>query len=239
MQFFFEVLLMDKEGFIQFLKKKGKERSVPHYLKLLEVLEKYLNENTKHKDLDEISKEELKDFITKSKDNYKSYQYLRPIRDYYRFRENEEMEYLCNEYMGSICLETYKISQFMGVDKEVTTKLKKIGIVTAHQMLEKGATIEGRKKIVEQTDIPDERLLELAKLSNLARVPGHKAKRARLYLDAGIDTLEKMAKLTAEELISKSEEYIQKSGFAGSAPIYADAKFSVENAKRLKDVVEF
>ncbi|NHJ85905.1 MAG: DUF4332 domain-containing protein [Asgard group archaeon] len=230
---------MDKEGFILYLKKKGKDRGTPYYLRLLAVLEDYLNDHTGHKDLDKITAEELKDFIMKSKNNYQSYQYLRPIRDYYGFKENEEIEYLCNDYMGAISLETYKLSQFMGVDKDIITRLKKIGIVTAQQMLEKGATIEGRKKIAEETDIPAEKLLELSKLSNLARVPGHKAKRARLYLEAGIDTLEKMATLTAEELIKISEDYIQKSGFAGSAPIYGDANFSVENAKRLKDIVEF
>ena len=67
----------------------------------------------------------------------------------------------------------------------------------------------------------------------------HKTKRARLYLEAGIDTLEKTAKLTAEDLIRISKEYIQKNDFAGGAPNYGDAHFSVENAKRLKDVVKF
>ena len=139
---------MAQEDFMPFLKKKGKERLVPHYLRMLEALENYLAENTKYKDIEKITAEELKDFITKSKENYKSSQFIKPIRDNYRYRENKAIEYLCNEYMGSISLETFKLSQFMGAGKEVIARLKKIGIVTAHQMLEKGATKEGRKKLL-------------------------------------------------------------------------------------------
>ena len=230
---------MDKEGFIQYLKNKGKERGIPHYLRLISVLENYLNEYTKHKDLDKITPDEFREFITKSKEGFKSNQDLNPIIWYYLFTENQEIYNLSIEYSGIIGLEKYKLSQFMGIDKEITTNLKKVGIKTAAQMLEKGATEADRKEIAEQTGIPAEKILELVKLANLAKVPGHKRKRARLYLNAGIDTLEKMAKLSPEKLIKIAEDYIQKNGFDGSAPIYADAKFSIDHAKHIKDVVEF
>ncbi len=230
---------MDKKGYIQYLKSKNKENAVNSYLKVLAILESYMFDFTKTGDLDLITKEEFDDFVAMNKGSFKSYQTLRPIRDYYAFRGNEELEYLCNQYMGSICLETYKLSEFMGVEKEIIKKLKEIGIVTASQMLEKGTTKESRKQLVKQSGVSEEKILELVKLSNLARVPGHKQKRARLYYEAGIDTLEKIAKLTPEELIKVSDEYIKKSGFDGSPPIYADAKFSVENAKRIPKIIEF
>jgi predicted RecB family nuclease len=44
-----------------------------------------------------------------------------------------------------------------------------------------------------QTGIPVEVVLELVKLSDLARLPGVKGIRARLYYDAGVDTVENLA----------------------------------------------
>ncbi|HUT80062.1 MAG TPA: DUF4332 domain-containing protein [Candidatus Bathyarchaeia archaeon] len=230
---------MDKEGYIQYLKSKRKENAINSYLQVLALLESYLADFTQKRDIDKITKDEFNDFVTMNKSSFKSYQTLTPIRDYYAYKGNEELEYLCNQYMGSICLETYKLSEFMGVEKLIISKLKKIGITTAHQMLEKGAKKEGRKLLSEQSGIQEEKILELVKLSNLARVPGHKKKRTRLYYEAGVDTFDKMAKLTPEELIKISEKYIEKSGFDGSAPIYADARFSIENAKRLPRIIEF
>ena len=232
---------MDKDGFIHYLAKvkKKKENTFPYYLRKLAVLENYLNENTDHKDLDKITAEELRNFISKTKDSFKSSLDLLPIQWYYDFIKNEEIYYLIIQYAAEISLETYKLSQFMDVDKEIISQLKKNGIITAQNILDKGATKEGRKAIVEQTGIQAEKILELVKLANIARVPGHKAKRARLYVDAGIDTLDKMAKLTAEDLVRISKEYIEKNGFDGSPPILSDANFSVENARRIPRIVEF
>lgn len=67
-------------------------------------------------------------------------------------------------------------------------------------MLDAGSTKRDRKKLSEQTGIPIESILELVKLSNLVRIHGLKKKRARLYCEAGRDTLEKIARWDSEKM---------------------------------------
>jgi hypothetical protein len=74
------------------------------------------------------------------------------------------------------------------VNKSYTDLLLTLGIRTAAQLLDRGRTKEERKQISLELGIPEDFLLELVKLSNLARIPGLAKKRARLYYDAGFDT---------------------------------------------------
>ncbi len=60
-------------------------------------------------------------------------------------------------------------------------------------MLLAGQTEEKRVALAKQLGIPAQDILELVKLSDLARLPRVKGIRARLYYDAGVDNVEKMA----------------------------------------------
>ena len=82
-------------------------------------------------------------------------------------------------------------------------------------------------------------ILELVKLSDLARIPGVKGVRARLYCDAGVDTMEKMAEWRPEELRQMVDEFVERTGFEGIAPLPAEARFTVAQAKRLPKIVEY
>jgi hypothetical protein len=82
-------------------------------------------------------------------------------------------------------------------------------------------------------------ILELVKLSDLARIQGVKGIRARLYYDAGVDTMEKMAKWNSEELRTYLMEFVKKTGFRGIAPLPKETKFTVETARRMPKIVEY
>jgi hypothetical protein len=96
-----------------------------------------------------------------------------------------------------------------------------------------------RKELSEKTGIDHEGILELAKLSNLTRLGAVKAVRARLYHDSGFDTLEEIAKVSAEELIKRTREFIEKTGFDGIPPTPKEAENTVTTAKKLSDVLTF
>ena len=63
--------------------------------------------------------------------------------------------------------------------------------------------------------------------------------RARLYHEAGFDTLDKIAALEPEELRKKLAEFIEERGFAGIAPTPKEAAHSVTLARALPRLVEY
>ena len=50
---------------------------------------------------------------------------------------------------------------------------------------------------------------------DLARIPGVKGTRARLYFEAGIDSVEKIASLEPEEFREMVVDHVDQSGFEG------------------------
>jgi hypothetical protein len=107
------------------------------------------------------------------------------------------------------------------------------------QMLGAGRTPEVRQKLAEETGIPPDAIFELVKLSDLARIPGIKGIHARLYDDAGVDTINKMAKWDPEEMRGMLVGFVERSGFDGIAPLPAEAAFSVARAKESPKIVEY
>lgn len=81
--------------------------------------------------------------------------------------------------------------------------------------------------------------LELVKLSDLSRIPGVKGVRARLYYDAGVDTLEKLAAWEPEALLEMVIDFVDQTRFEGIAPFPAEVRFSIATAKQLPKIVEY
>jgi len=106
------------------------------------------------------------------------------------------------------------------------------------QMLKAGRTSGDRQKLAEETGVPYGAILELVKLSDLARIPGMKGIRARLYHDAGVDTLEKLAAWDPEKLRGMLEEWVAQTGFEGIAPLPKEVAFSVAKAQSLSKIIE-
>ena len=79
------------------------------------------------------------------------------------------------------------------MNHELVHALSALGIETVDDMLKASKTESKRRELAEQTGFDPDGILELSKLSNLTRLGAVKAVRARLYHDAGFDTLEKIA----------------------------------------------
>ena len=106
-------------------------------------------------------------------------------------------------------------------------------------MLEFGKTKSQKKDLSEKTGIDKKSILELVKLSDLARIPGLKKIRARLYFDAGLDTVEKIAQYETEELIHVLKDFIQTTGFKGIAPVSKEAASSISTARFILKIIEY
>ncbi len=131
----------------------------------------------------------------------------------------------------------FKLKDFMGVDPAQIDRLAALGIKNTNQMLIAGKTAASRANLAEKTGSPPEVVLELVKLSDLARLPGVKGTRARLYYDAGVDTVEKLASYEPGELLKLTAEFVTRTGFPGIAPLPKEVSSTIENARRLPVVV--
>jgi len=232
---------MDENGFRAYMKEKKKpDNTIKSYINRVERFEKYLVENKNGMQISKLTIEDLQDFVKWCKNNkINAYQELFGIREYYRFIGNKQLSYECNQVMQMIQLEKFKLKDFMTVNQEHAKTLTKMGIKTASQILEVGKTKKDREILADKSEIPKDEILKFVKIANLARCPGHMKIRACLYYEAGLDTFDKIAKQDPEEMIAFLEEFIKKSGFNGSTPIFVDAKSSVENSKRIPRIVEF
>src|SRR5512138_2209677 len=74
----------------------------------------------------------------------------------------------------------FKLKDFHGVDPQLVATLAAHGIKTADQMLSASCSKGGRLALARMTDLPEQAILELVQLSDLARLPGVKGIRARL-----------------------------------------------------------
>jgi hypothetical protein len=132
----------------------------------------------------------------------------------------------------------FKLKDFRGINPEVIEKLEALRIKSAEKMLAAGQTKKLRSALARQTGISEPILLELVKLSDLARLPGVKGVRARLYYDAGVDSVETMANWEPEALRVMVTKYVERTGFDGIPPLPKEVSSTIENARRLSKVVE-
>jgi hypothetical protein len=232
---------MNKDEFIQRMTSDKKSQStIKRNIDYTAYFEKYLR-NSKNKKLENAKPKDLVDFkVWGEKSNLKNLRmHIRSISTYYKYLNMKQMVLKANELVGSMELDQYRLSAFQGINKEFVNKLKNNGIKTAGQLLNDGYTRKGRNALSKTTEIPKAYLLELVKLSDLARIPGVKKIRARLYYESGLDTLAKIAECNAEQLRKISSEYIKKSGFDGVPPTPKEAEHTVALAKYLKSHLEF
>ena len=131
-----------------------------------------------------------------------------------------------------------KLKDFFGVDPRVIEALAERGLKTADQMLAAGCSKAGRVALARTTDLPETTLLELVQLSDLARLPGVKGIRARLYHSAGITSIQKMAKQEPEALLRLTAEHVQRSKFPGIPPLPKEVSSTITNARKVPAILE-
>ncbi|MHA2296293.1 MAG: DUF4332 domain-containing protein [Candidatus Hodarchaeales archaeon] len=234
---------MDEEAFQIFLKRGGRSRSaIKRAIAYVKEYEQYLRDHHGGKELDEASSQDLKAFTKwiEEKPETTAKVHLWAIRYYYEFTSNDELHDLAGKLREQrIKRKPYTLKKFRGVNLEHLEKLEIMGIENVEQMLKAGRTKSQRQELSNETGVPIDFILEFVKLSDLARISGLKSIRARLYHDAGVDTIEKLARWDPDELRKMLIEFIDRTGFEGIASLPKEAEYSVTKAKELPKIVEY
>lgn len=234
---------MDRDEFEMYLKKGGRSVSaINRCIHLVSIFEDFLRDSRQGTGINYAELEDLSEFIRiadrDSKLNSKTL--LWAIGYYYNYTGNFEMSNIARTMREErIIRKPFPLKDFRGVDIEDLEILARQGISNTDQMLQAGATEKDRRLLAEQTGIPEPNIVELVKLSDLARIPGVKGTRARLYYEAGIDSVAKIANLEPEDFHNQVVDYVNKSGFEGVPTLPAEAVYTVDKARKLPSVIDY
>jgi hypothetical protein len=234
---------LDEEAFVRFLKRGGRSQSVVERVTAqVAEFKRYLREERGCTELDKATIEDLEAFALYAEERRagSSRKYLHSIRYYYDHASNEEMRNLAGRLRKQRITQTpFPLKGFRGVSSAHVRKLATLGIRNVKDMLKAGRTCKAREELSVRAGVPAEAILELVKLSDLARIQGVKGVRARLYYDAGVDTVEKMARWDPERLRAMLVDFVKETGFEGIAPLPKEAESTVAEARRLPETVEY
>lgn len=103
-----------------------------------------------------------------------------------------------------------QLKDFPGVKPEVIQKLDRIGIKQTKQLFPHVLTREDRCAFAEENQIADDDLLELTRLTDIARLKWVGPKFARLLIESPYDTVEKIANSDYEALYLALAEVNEK-----------------------------
>ncbi|MGD9405555.1 MAG: DUF4332 domain-containing protein [Anaerolineae bacterium] len=234
---------MDETGFRNFLRRGGRSpQTAARCIRHVQDFEQYLDAHRDGTDLEEADAADLERFVAwiERKPRASAKTQLWALGHFFEFTANEELRSLAGSLRAQrIMRRPFSLKKFRGADPAVVDALAAAGIGNVAQMREAGRTPGKRQRLAERTGIPIDAILELVKLSDLARIQGLKAIRARLYYDAGVDTLEKLARWDPEELRDMLADFVERTGFDGIAPLPKEAASAVATAKRLSKAIEY
>jgi|SRR5690554_3213587 len=213
-----------------------RDSRIKRIIKSTKRFEKYLLKL--QKELKSAKPKNLDDFLLQYYNKYVSNYYIEDLYHYYSLKENSIMQNAINK-MKYKYTPPFKLKEFNNIKKEVIMKLKSIGIITNNQLITVCRTINERKKLSNKIDVPLKTINKITKMSDLCRIYAVKSTRAELYYNAGIDTVEKISKLSSNELRDIVVKYAEENNFSGIPTLPKEAKFTVDFAKKLPRVVKF
>jgi hypothetical protein len=217
-----------EEGFRDHLKRQGKKDHVVKWLvDSVRLFDNYLQKRGKQ--IRETTNQDLFDYAASCESQRKGSARIkiRGLALYFGYIGNSEMAATADgirETGISKHRHVFKLKNFLWVSQAHVSKLR---------------APDARRKLAASTGIAIEDVLELVKLSDLARLAGVKGIRARLYHDAGLDTWEKITILNARELREICLRFVEATGFPGIAPTLKEAAFTVTAARALPRIVEW
>jgi predicted flap endonuclease-1-like 5' DNA nuclease len=131
------------------------------------------------------------------------------------------------------------IKDIEGIGPVYAKKLTEAGIKTTDDLLKLGATANMREALGKKTGIEHKLILEWVNLADLYRIKGVGSEYSDLLEEAGVDTIVELAKRVPENLYAKMVEVNEAKKLVRRPPPLTSVKNWVEQAKKLKRVVEY
>jgi len=130
-----------------------------------------------------------------------------------------------------------RISLIEGIGSVYADKLMHAGITTVENLLQLGATRQGRKALAEQLGVSDDLVLHWVNAADLFRIKGVGAQYAVLLENAGIVSVPELARRNPEHLLGELQQINDTRHLVRSMPYLKQVKKWVNRAKELPRMV--
>jgi predicted RecB family nuclease len=128
---------------------------------------------------------------------------------------------------------SYPITDIEGIDGEVATVLKSVGIRSTDRLLEAARTVKGRKLLATKTGFIEKQLLCWANVADRMRIKGVRKEYAELLQAAGVDTVKELKYRNPINLAQAMADANRKRKLVRLLPSEKMVKRWIENAKLL------
>ncbi len=230
-----------EQGFRRFLKRGGRsEAAAARVIAYVREFGGFLKENC-GKSLHEADPADLEAFVdsVEQEPQVSAKGHLWGLRYFFEYISNEDMRSLASiQREQRIERRPFPLAGFEGANPTHVERLEWVGIRNVKEMLEAGRTARERAALSAKAGVPEEAILEFVELSDLARIPGVKGVRARLYHDAGLHSVRKLAEWEPEELHELLAGFVERTGSSRIAPLPAEVRFTIAQARRLPQILE-
>jgi hypothetical protein len=233
--------MIDELGFRKYMKANRRSESATNRcVAYVGDFAQFLTALKPSKDVEDATEADLEQFVAWSKAEDKNTKTLLwALGHYFSFLSNRDLAWKASQLrQNEIKRQPIPLKEIRNLREDDLDKLAAAGIQNINDLLEAAKTPQGRTDLAMSSKVAQGAILEMAKLADLCRIPGVKGIRARLYYDAGVDTLEKMAQWDPEDLREMLIEFVEKTAFDGIAPWLKEAQFSVETARTLPKLLE-
>ncbi len=131
------------------------------------------------------------------------------------------------------------LEKFPGVEKNTVSKLNEVGIKNTAHLFKRIKTNADREKLSAEIGVNEEEILELTKLTDLSRVKWIGPVFARIFLDSGTDTVEKLSKSDAKTLYKNLVDINDEKGYTKAKYIENDVRLCIDVAQMVPKVIEY
>jgi hypothetical protein len=131
------------------------------------------------------------------------------------------------------------LREIPGVNPDYIEQLNAAGIKHTKQLFERALSPGARRELAQQAGVPYEAILELVKLSDLARAGWTGPIFVRLFYETGTDTLEKLSYSSPDEMFQKLRTVNYEQKLTSATFTVKDVAACIETAKVLPKVIEY
>lgn len=132
-----------------------------------------------------------------------------------------------------------KLDKFPGIEMETINKLNKLGIKNTAHLFKRIKTEKDRIDLARETDINNEKIIELTKLTDLTRIKWIGPVFARIFYDSGVDTAQKVSDADSNSLYKMLVQINEEKGYTRSKFIESDAEMCIDVSKMVPKVIKY
>jgi hypothetical protein len=134
---------------------------------------------------------------------------------------------------------SYPLTDIEGIDRNIATLLKSVGIRSSDALLQAAGTARGRKLLASKTGISEKQLLLWANLADCMRIPGVSREYADLLHKAGVDTVKELKYRNPGNLVSAMAQANKASKLVRVLPSEKRVVRWIDDAKKLPQKISY